>query len=268
MTGPLTTVGGVLYGATKGIYPSQGGVLFRLAPEGTVPVLDSDGDTLPNGWETSYGLIRFGTGPGSGAGDDPDGDGRTNAQELAEGTHPRGFFRRLFAEGATGSFFRTRFDFTNPSRDGATVRARFLTDTGAIVATDLTRTAAEPTGLRSGHAAGPGQRHVLDDHRIGHRAGRRSDDDLGQQRLRQPPRDRHRRTVDDVVLRRRNDVGRVALFYLLQNPQATAVTATVRICGRWPAAIVRNYTLPADSRTTIRSTARRPSSRAPTSPRR
>ena len=87
VTGPLTTVGGVLYGATKGIYPSQGGVLFRLAPEGTVPALDSDGDTLPNGWETSYGLDPFGTGPGSGAGDDPDGDGRTNAQDPKERIH-------------------------------------------------------------------------------------------------------------------------------------------------------------------------------------
>ena len=137
VTGPLTTVGGVLYGATKGIYPSQGGVLFRLAPEGTVPVLDSDGDTLPNAWETAYGLDPFGDRPGNGAGDDPDGDGRTNAQELADGTHPRGFFTRLFAEGAIERLLPDAIRPRQPERrDPAVVRARFLTDTGATVATD------------------------------------------------------------------------------------------------------------------------------------
>ena len=78
--GPLATVGGVMYGATAGTHPSQGGVLFRFAPGGPLPPLDSDGDTLPNVWETAYRLDPFGTAPGNAAGDDPDGDGRTNAQ--------------------------------------------------------------------------------------------------------------------------------------------------------------------------------------------
>ena len=42
-------------------------------------------------------------------------DGRTNAQELAAGTHPRGTVTRYFAEGATGAFFHTRIDIGNPS---------------------------------------------------------------------------------------------------------------------------------------------------------
>ena len=57
----------------------------------SVPTLepsgDADGDGLSNGFETTYGLDPFGA-AGSGAADDPDGDGRTNLQELAGGHTP------------------------------------------------------------------------------------------------------------------------------------------------------------------------------------
>ena len=60
---------------------------------------DTDGDGLPDGWEVQYGLdpldngtLNMRTGgagnPNNGADGDPDGDGFTNAQELASGTHP------------------------------------------------------------------------------------------------------------------------------------------------------------------------------------
>lgn len=60
---------------------------------------DTDGDGLPDGWEVQYGLDPLDDGLFSkrldGAGDitngaagDPDGDGFTNAQELASGTSP------------------------------------------------------------------------------------------------------------------------------------------------------------------------------------
>lgn len=60
---------------------------------------DTDGDGLPDGWEANNGLdpldngtYNFRTGgpgnPDMGANGDPDGDGFTNAQELASGTHP------------------------------------------------------------------------------------------------------------------------------------------------------------------------------------
>jgi hypothetical protein len=62
---------------------------------------DTDGDGLPDGWEVQYGLDPLDNGTDSlrtaaandgnvnnGAAGDPDGDGFTNAQELASGTNP------------------------------------------------------------------------------------------------------------------------------------------------------------------------------------
>lgn len=97
-------------------------------------VTDTDADGLPDAWESQFGLN-----PGSAAGDDgaagdPDADGLTNAQELAAGSHPVGRSSRLFAEGATGSFFDTRFALFNP--DGiatARVLIRFFTSAGTTV---------------------------------------------------------------------------------------------------------------------------------------
>lgn len=82
---------------------------------------DADGDGLPDDCE-----IKFGLNPNSGVGNDgplgdPDGDGQTNAQECANGTHPRGFFKRYMAEGATGPFFDMEFELLNPTNQPAIV---------------------------------------------------------------------------------------------------------------------------------------------------
>jgi glycosidase len=50
---------------------------------------DTDGDGLPDGWEVRFALNPLDTGGVHGAGADPDSDGFTNAQELANGTNPR-----------------------------------------------------------------------------------------------------------------------------------------------------------------------------------
>ena len=67
-------------------------------------------------------------------------------------------------------------------------------------AADLARVDVEPAAI-----AGLGQRVVLDGDRVGCRGRRRPHDVVGRDRLRQPPRDRGGRAVDDVVLRRRHD---------------------------------------------------------------
>lgn len=91
---------------------------------------DSDGDALPDSWETQFGLNPgSATGSDGGAGD-PDGDGRTNVQELVDGTHPRGTFQRYLAEGATSSFFKTRIALLNAGASTAHVQLRYLKGDG------------------------------------------------------------------------------------------------------------------------------------------
>jgi uncharacterized repeat protein (TIGR03803 family) len=255
---PLVPVGSLLYGAAYrpvGVLPvaAGGGSLFRLAASGALPALDTDGDALPSAWETAYGLDPFDGANGSGPADDPDGDGRTNAQELADGTHPRGFVTRLFAEGASNAFFRTRFDVANADLDhAAIVRARFLTDTGATIATDLAvpprgHAAIDPATL-PGMPAGSYSAILESDATIAvdrtmswDATGYGSHLETGL-------------TAASTTwyFAEGSTSGDFSLFYLLQNPQTTAVTATVRYLRPFgQAPIDRTYTLPPASRTTI-----------------
>ncbi len=84
--------------ALDAAYPS--GNYPRILWQETDPLnADTDGDGLPDGWETTNGLdpldngtINLRTGeagdPNQGANGDPDGDGFTNQQELQNGTKP------------------------------------------------------------------------------------------------------------------------------------------------------------------------------------
>ena len=49
---------------------------------------DSDSDGLPDAWEVAYNLDPLSASGANGAAGDPDGDGRTNAQERSAGTNP------------------------------------------------------------------------------------------------------------------------------------------------------------------------------------
>src|SRR5262249_11793985 len=69
-----------------------------------------------------------------GADGDPDHDGRTNAQELADGTHPRGMYSSYFARGRADQNGRTRIALFNPSDSPARVLVRLIPDTGRPVA--------------------------------------------------------------------------------------------------------------------------------------
>ncbi len=121
------------------------------------PTGDADNDGLPNEFESKYGLDPFG-GPGSGANDDPDGDGKTNLQELQEGTHPRGFVITYLAEGATGQFFDTRLAIANPTAQPALVLTRFQKGDGSVirdyrVVPAMSRTTIDVEGLAGLEAA-------------------------------------------------------------------------------------------------------------------
>jgi hypothetical protein len=100
---------------------------------------DGDNDGLADAWEFNWGL-RSNAGTGlDGASGDPDGDGATNAQEQAAGTHPRGYAQRYLAEGATSVFFQTEIGVLNPNPTFTSrVQLRYQLDNGQVVTDAVT----------------------------------------------------------------------------------------------------------------------------------
>ena len=91
---------------------------------------DTDGDSMPDDWETFFGLNPASA---SDATLDPDGDGVINRDEYTAQTHPRGDYRRQFAEGTTVAPFRTEFALLNLSSKTARVLVRFVTTDGRVI---------------------------------------------------------------------------------------------------------------------------------------
>lgn len=106
-------------------------VTTRTTGAGTFLVfwtLDADADLMLDTWELRYGLDP--TNPADALAD-ADGDGIGNVQEYFNGSAPTPLpFRRLFAEGAAGSFFDTQVHIFNPGVTTANVVVGFLTPTG------------------------------------------------------------------------------------------------------------------------------------------
>jgi hypothetical protein len=99
---------------------------------------DTDGDGLPNAWETQWGLNPNSADGADGAAGDPDGDGVLNIDEKNAGSHPRGAVKRYFAEGVVNGWFDTRFALANPQSDTAHVLLEFLDLDGQTSQTILT----------------------------------------------------------------------------------------------------------------------------------
>jgi hypothetical protein len=91
---------------------------------------DTDGDGLPNAWETQWGLNPNSADGADGAAGDPDGDLVLNIDEKNLGSHPRGLVKRYFAEGVVNSWFDTRFALANPQTAPAHVLLEFLDTEG------------------------------------------------------------------------------------------------------------------------------------------
>jgi hypothetical protein len=94
----------------------------------TDETVDTDSDGLPDTWELRFGLDAL---LAIDADADPDGDGRTNAQELADGTHPRGTWRAGLAEGVVSDVFATSLAMFNPGVGRVAAVVQSLSDTGA-----------------------------------------------------------------------------------------------------------------------------------------
>jgi hypothetical protein len=104
------------------------GMVFTVTQE--AGVADADGDGLPTAWEVQFGLDPDSPAGDAGPAGDPDQDGVANLDEHRNGTHPRGFFTRYFAEGTTGSFFDLTFAVANVGSTPANVLLRFLEGDG------------------------------------------------------------------------------------------------------------------------------------------
>lgn len=92
---------------------------------------DMDADGLFDAFEMWWGLDPRSSAGENGAGGDPDGDGRTNLQEQADGTHPRGFHRRVLGEGAVSDFFTTEVSLFAPGAESGAAQIRFDLSSGA-----------------------------------------------------------------------------------------------------------------------------------------
>jgi hypothetical protein len=233
------------------------------SPDPVIPVvvadlatlLDRDGDGLNDHWESVFGLSTFLDGGASGtngATGDPDNDGVTNADEFARGSNPVGVHALFLAEGAAGTFFTTRYSVANAGTTQANVALRLDLDGGGHV-------------LRTVWVPG-GSRVAFDSRSLGlgtasFSAAIESSQPIVADRLMTwgdgtVPYGSHAEAASTApgtnwILAEGSTVLGFQLFYLLQNPQATATTATIRFLLPSGAPIVRTYELPARSRTTV-----------------
>ena len=212
---------------------------------------DNDGDGIDDAWGVQYGLAA------GDAADDPDHDGSTNLQECQRNTHPRGTYARYLAEGATGAFFDTRIALANPNATPARVLLRFQLNTGAthsrfLLLPPMSRRSVRPA-LVDGLASVAGLSTVIESD-VEIVVDRTVEWGLGastgiygshaETSLSAP------RTT--WYLAEGATHGDFDLFYLLQNPGATAAVVRVRFlrpAGLAP--IERDYTVPPHQRVTL-----------------
>jgi len=161
-------------------------------------------------------------------------------------------YTRYLAEGATGPFFDTRIALLNPEATATTAALQFLRQDGTVVhhsvnVNGLTRVTVNPEtipGLENATfstVVGSSTLLVVDRTMSWDASGYGSHAETS---LAGP--------AATWYLAEGSTSGDFALFYLLQNPNASAVTATIRYLlpfGQPP--IVRSYILPPASRTTI-----------------
>ena len=207
----LAFADGLFYGVTNGGFLFQpdvtprGGMLFRIAGTGATPPFDPDGDGLTSIFESTFGLSQASASGDDGASGDPDGDGLTNLQEQVAGSHPRGVQTRYLAEGVSNAFFSTQIALGNAALTPATVLLRFFTDGTNSVPLVVTVPPTSRGTVDVGQVVGSYSTTIESDVPI--TVDRTITWGVGGQRYGSHGELAASRAVDDVVLRRRVDVG-------------------------------------------------------------
>lgn len=115
--------------------------------------VDSDGDGLPDSWESQFGLSSASITGTDGANGDPDGDGVTNLSEYQGSTDPTIPNVWNLSEGATG-FFTYRIAVANPGTDDAAFTVTFLPESGSSITQTFTLAAQRRTTITVNNVSG------------------------------------------------------------------------------------------------------------------
>lgn len=215
---------------------------------------DSDGDGLPDSWENDLGLDSASTLGADGAGGDPDGDGRTNAQEYAAGSHPYGVSRSYLAEGASSTFFNVTCSVANANASPAHVLLVFTRSDGARIGRRLVVPARGHAQFESRNDPDLGSAAfglvVESDIQVAVDRTMRWDASTteygGHAETAAPALSEHWYFAEGATHSGFN------LFYLLTNPNSTAASVTIDYLLPAPAAkITKVYNVPAESRLTV-----------------
>jgi methionine-rich copper-binding protein CopC len=221
-------------------------LVASVARPAAAQATDTDNDTMPDAWETFFGLNP--NDPADAAAD-PDGDGLTNAQEFAAGRHPFGLFARYFAEGSTG-FFDTDLAVLNLSTTAtAHVSVALLDESGHVTSQQIT---LAPRGRRSvsldtilGTAAAVSIIVESDVAIAADRAMTWGTSGVGLSL------DSGAAAPATTWYFAEGATGPFLLYYLFENPGATAATVTVRYLRELGGPITKTRMLPPHSRTTV-----------------
>ena len=210
---------------------------------------DADGDGMPSGWETRFGLLPA---DGTDAAGDADGDGVTNLAEYQRGSHADKGFTRYLAEGAANGFMTTRLALVNPHDMPVDVALRLLGSSGnraTLFRTLAARSRATVTLAAGGEAPENDFATVIE-----------SEQPIVVDRTMTWDSRRYGAHAETSIeapattwyLAEGATHGNFDLFYLLLNASGVDTTATVKYLRPSPLPpIVKTYTVPANGRKTI-----------------
>ncbi len=210
-------------------------------------IVDTDGDGMPDDWETFFGLNPNDP---TDAALDPDGDGLTNLQEYQQGGHPFGVDKHYFAEGAQG-FFQTDIGLVNPSTTKtAKVQLTYVTETGTryyqrIAMPPMTRQTVSANANVPGNVGGISTIVEADTLVAADRYMQWGANGYGSSLASGVPAPATQWYFAEGA------TGPFSLYYLLLNPGSTNANVSIKYLPEGGAPITRTYSVPAHTRKTI-----------------